>query len=453
MSWERPWATERRKLFAAAAWDAIALMIIYLCIYKLRLGEYPSDWGGWVKTTSAWLLLSYLFGRYSRTYSKEEGPSERFRRALGVAGVIIGGTVALAWVTNSTEGATKLKGFLLPLLAGSMLCSEIYWFATNGAATKRDVWIIAPKSEQEVMKGELVSMRETPGTAEFMDDTEIMKWLASAGIMSREIVISDSVELKDDEIEEVLIQRGMGRRIYRLIGWSEIRLGRIPPELASREWLLNEIGMNLQAGSLRWRIKRLGDVTVATCLLAVLWPVALVVSALVYCEDRGPVFYTQKRTGLHGKAISVCKFRSMRVGAETKGAVWSAKGDKRITKVGNFIRKFRVDEIPQLIGVLKGELSLIGPRPERPEIERELEKAIPHYRARHWVRPGLSGWAQVNYPYGASIEDSRNKLAYDLYYLKNAGIGMDLLIFAKTVRLVLFGKGAIAGGGEKEWRE
>ena len=118
--------------------------------------------------------------------------------------------------------------------------------------------------------------------------------------------------------------------------------------------------------------------------------------------------------------------------------------------LGRFLRKCRIDEIPQLIGLLKGDLSLIGPRPERPEIEVELEQAIPHYRARHWIRPGLSGWAQVNYPYGASIEDSRNKLAYDLYYLKNAGIGLDLLIFAKTIRLVMFGKGAIAKGAHSQ---
>ena len=444
MSWRRPWATERRKLFAAAAWDAIVLLGLYVFIYKLRLGEIPPDWGGLAKTTTAWICLSYLFGRYSGKSDKDEGPIGRSRRVLGVAVIMIGGTLAVGWATNSTEAATKLKGFLLPLLAGSMLLSEFFLAATKSAVKKRGVLIIAPKREQTILKKVILTMGEESGRIEFDDDSAMLKALRSEGEASREVVISDSNRLEDGDIEEVLAQKGQGREIFRLIEWSEIRLGRIPPELASREWLMNEVGMNLQAGSLTWRIKRLGDVTAGMVLISALVPIAALVAILIYLEDKGPVLYRQKRTGLHGKTITIWKFRSMKVDAEVNGAVWSGKGDKRITNVGRFIRRCRIDEIPQLIGVLRGELSLIGPRPERPEIEEVLERQIPHYRARHWIRPGLSGWAQVSYPYGASIEDTRNKLAYDLYYLKNAGIGLDLLIFAKTIRLVMFGKGAIA---------
>jgi len=446
LGWQRPWATERRRLFAAAAWDAIVLFTLYVCIYRLRLGEIPPDWGGWLKTTLAWLCFSYLFGRYSGRNGEDEGPIGRSKRALGVTVLIIGGTLAVGWATNSTEAATKLKGFVLPLLAGSMVLSEIFLAATKRAVLKRNAWIIVPRREQAVVQKELLTMRDQPGHIEIVDDSELLNKLRNRLETSREVVISDSTRLEDGEIEEVLIQEGQGRKIYRLISWSEVRLGRIPPELASREWLMNEVGMNLRAGSLTWRIKRLADVTVGITLISLLIPIAALVSALIYLEDKGPVLYRQKRTGLHGKTITISKFRSMRVGAETCGAVWSGKDDRRITKIGRIIRRCRIDEIPQLIGVLRGELSLIGPRPERPEIEVELEKSIPHYRARHWIRPGLSGWAQVNYPYGASIEDSRNKLAYDLYYLKNAGIGLDLLIFAKTIRLVMFAKGAIAKG-------
>ena len=444
MNLKRPWATERRKLLAAAAWDAVVLFAIYVYTYRFRLGEFPADWGGWIKTVTAWVFLSYLFGRYSGVNDKDEGPIGRWRRGLGVAIVIITVTLAAGWATNSTEAATKLKGFLLPLLGGTMILSEIFLEATRSAVLKRDVRIIAPKREQAILQKEIVTMRDVPCNADFVENSRILRELKYESQASVEIVISDSTRLEDGEIEEVLIQKGQGRKIFRLISWSEIRLGRIPPELASREWLMNEVGMSLQAGSLTWRIKRLADVTVGILLISVLWPVALLVSILIFWEDKGPVLYRQKRTGLHGRTITVSKFRSMRVGAETSGAVWSGKGDKRITKIGRFIRRCRIDEIPQLIGVLRGDLSLIGPRPERPEIEVELEQVIPHYRARHWIRPGLSGWAQVNYPYGASIEDSRNKLAYDLYYLKNAGIGLDMLIFAKTIRLVMFGKGAIA---------
>ena len=136
----------------------------------------------------------------------------------------------------------------------------------------------------------------------------------------------------------------------------------------------------------------------------------------------------------------------MRVNAETYGAQWASKRDPRITHIGKFIRATRIDELPQLINVINGDLSLIGPRPERPEIEENLEKQIPHYRVRHWIRPGLSGWAQVCYPYGASVEDSRMKLSYDLYYLRNSNLFLDFLITLKTIRLVAGAKGASPKG-------
>jgi len=162
----------------------------------------------------------------------------------------------------------------------------------------------------------------------------------------------------------------------------------------------------------------------------------LIAGFAIWIEDRGPVFYSQIRSGLYGKPIRIWKLRSMRVDAELSGIQWAKKSDSRITRSGAILRQLRVDELPQLWGVLRGELSLIGPRPERPEMEVNLEKQIPYYRVRHWIRPGLSGWAQVNYPYGNSVADSRMKLSYDLYYLRNAGILLDLLILIKTIRLV-----------------
>ena len=160
-------------------------------------------------------------------------------------------------------------------------------------------------------------------------------------------------------------------------------------------------------------------------------------------RDVGRFARSQERTGLFGSIIRVWKLRTMHTKAEAVGAQWAQRDDPRITRIGAWLRRTRIDELPQLISVLKGEMSLIGPRPERPEIELDLEERIPHYRSRHWVRPGLSGWAQVCYPYGASIEDSRKKLSYDIFYLRNANLFLDAFILIKTIRLVFRAEGAV----------
>ena len=175
------------------------------------------------------------------------------------------------------------------------------------------------------------------------------------------------------------------------------------------------------------------------------WPLMLLVALAILVESRGrgPVLFHQVRVGLNGKAFQVHKFRSMRTDAEADGvARWAMKNDSRITRVGAIIRKTRLDELPQVFNVLLGEMSLVGPRPERPEFVKQLAKEIPFYNERHRVKPGLTGWAQLSYPYGATIEDARNKLEFDLYYVKNASAFLDLIILLETVEVVLWGKGA-----------
>jgi lipopolysaccharide/colanic/teichoic acid biosynthesis glycosyltransferase len=186
----------------------------------------------------------------------------------------------------------------------------------------------------------------------------------------------------------------------------------------------------------------MGDVVIAATLLLATTPIVLLAALAIRLEDGGSALYSQIRTGLYGEPYQIWKLRSMRQQAELRGAQWAGRGDPRITRVGQWLRQLRLDELPQLVAVLKGEMSLIGPRPEQPELEVELEAQIPHYRVRHWIRPGLSGWAQVCFPYGASVADSRLKLSYDLYYLRNASLPLDLLILIKTIRLVTRGQGA-----------
>lgn len=183
------------------------------------------------------------------------------------------------------------------------------------------------------------------------------------------------------------------------------------------------------------------DIAFSLVLLLILFPILLIVAILVKITSEGPVFYQQIRTGEHGVPFAILKFRTMVKDAEKLGVKWAEKDDPRITKIGRFLRKTRLDELPQLINILRGDMSFIGPRPERPEFDETLSTSIPYWRLRYLVKPGLTGWAQVNFDYGASIEDSQEKLKYDLYYIKNFSFYLDLKIVFKTLQVVVFGKG------------
>jgi len=171
-------------------------------------------------------------------------------------------------------------------------------------------------------------------------------------------------------------------------------------------------------------------------------PIALITILLIKLESPGPVLYKQERVGMNGKPFVIMKFRSMRVDAEKAGPVWASSGDDRATRVGRVIRKIRVDEIPQFWNILRGEMSFVGPRPERPHFVSQLAEEIPYYDQRHLIAPGLTGWAQIKYPYGASIDDARQKLQYDLYYIKNQSLVLDAIILFETIKIILFGRGA-----------
>ena len=171
-------------------------------------------------------------------------------------------------------------------------------------------------------------------------------------------------------------------------------------------------------------------------------PLVIITAILIKLDSRGPVFYKQERVGKNGRAFTLTKFRSMKVDAEQDGPVWASKGDARTTRVGRVLRKSRIDEIPQFWNILKGEMSFVGPRPERPHFVAQLAQEIPYYEQRHLIAPGLTGWAQIKYPYGASMEDARQKLQYDLFYIKNQGLILDAIIIFETIKIIVFGRGA-----------
>ena len=253
------------------------------------------------------------------------------------------------------------------------------------------------------------------------------------------LVISDQIK-NNISFNRILKKLAKKIKIINVSDWYLSKILLIPPKLGKK--LINQNSFN-PIKNMEFFLKRLADIILSILILILSCPLLVVIAFLVHITDKGPIFYSQKRTGYLGKEIIIFKIRSMKINAEKNDPIWAAQNDSRITKIGKFIRKTRLDEIPQLISVIKGEMSLIGPRPERPSIEKDLLNNIPNYDLRHLIKPGLSGWAQVNYPYGASIEDSYMKLSFDLYYIAKFSIFLDFMIFFKTIILVSTAKGSI----------
>jgi len=282
--------------------------------------------------------------------------------------------------------------------------------------------------------------------------------LGKSLINPRVIGLTDDLEsiVKTEGIDRIVVAMGERRgqlptdRLLKLGLGGDVSIeegatfyervtGRVSLEMIRPSWLIFT-GRGRQA--------KLAAVTrnavhrfVALIALVFSLPIVLLTAILIKLDSRGPVFYKQERVGENGRSFVLTKFRSMRVDAETDGPVWASKRDERTTRVGRIIRKIRVDEIPQFWNILRGEMSFVGPRPERPHFVAQLAREIPYYEQRHLIAPGLTGWAQIKYPYGASIEDSRQKLQYDLFYIKNHSLLLDAIIMFETIKIILFGRG------------
>ncbi|MCC2677658.1 MAG: polyprenyl glycosylphosphotransferase [Pseudobdellovibrio sp.] len=275
------------------------------------------------------------------------------------------------------------------------------------------------------------------GSFEYLLSVHILQKIAPGPYI---YVVQDQ-SLSDEELQVLMQKKMHGFSILTITQFYEQVLRKIPIDLVNLKDLIFETGFELTSRMFLQRVKRVSDILLSFLLALVTWPVIFIFGWLHKFESPGPMFYSQNRTGKQGEIFKIYKLRSMRTDAEVNGAVWAQENDPRITKVGKFIRLTRIDELPQLLNVLKGDMSFIGPRPERPEFNVSLAEQIPFYDLRHSVRPGLTGWAQVRYPYGASVEDAKEKLQYDLYYIKNYSLLLDLEILVKTVQVVLFGKG------------
>lgn len=248
--------------------------------------------------------------------------------------------------------------------------------------------------------------------------------------------------LKDSKLVDILLQYKLnGLQFYNYLEFYEMYENKLPVSHLSSKWFLENSGFEIYYNNFNLRAKRLLDLIFAIIIGICTLPLMIMAAIIVKLESKGPIFFVQERIGEGNKKFNIVKFRSMTTDAEKNGPQWASKNDNRVTRWGKIMRATRIDELPQLWNVLRGEMSFVGPRPEREYFIQQLEKEIPYYNLRHTVKPGLTGWAQVMYPYGASVEDAYRKLQYDLYYIKHHDIIFDIKVLLKTITIVIFGKG------------
>lgn len=282
--------------------------------------------------------------------------------------------------------------------------------------------------------------REIDDFAKFIESRPQLGYKTIDDISLADIIIISEQAKKNPEFVHSLYEMILlGKTVSDFDKFYESIIGKIPVYLIEKVWFLENLAEIDK--KVFEKFKRVIDIILSIVLFVPLIMLYPFVAILIKISSKGPIFYRQKRVGKNSEIFEIIKFRSMIMNAETNGAQWASKNDRRATWIGNIIRKTRIDELPQVWNVLKGDLSFVGPRPERPEFVRQLTEQIPHYSMRHLVKPGLSGWAQINFPYGASVEDATEKMQYDLYYIKNRSFLLEVSIILKTITVILSRQG------------
>jgi sugar transferase (PEP-CTERM system associated) len=391
-------------------------------------------------------------------YGAEALRSLRFATARLLVAISLG-VIALAFVDFVLGGETFWRSTLAYAMGLSILLLVLNRMVVGGIlgaqAFRRRVLVLGagPRGDRLRELGErpesgfvivgYIGMNESQPVVEEAISRgaihNLTRFVENLGVS--EVVLALEERRNSLPLNDLLRIKTAGVHVNDFSSFVERETGRVDLDSVNPSWLIFSDGFSsLRAFSAA--AKRVFDVSASAVLLVLTGPVILLFALLVKFDSKGPAFFRQTRVGLYGQDFEVIKLRSMRTDAEAAGAQWATKDDPRITRVGRFIRKVRIDELPQAWSVLKGDMSFVGPRPERPEFVADLEEKLPYYAERHMVKPGITGWAQINYPYGASIEDSRQKLEYDLYYAKNYTPFLDLLILLQTVRVVLWHEGA-----------
>lgn len=390
------------------------------------------------------------------------------RTRLAIAGILVRLTlgfftaiVALSFIyylfPNIEMGRGVLALALIFSFSGMLIARVIFVAVTNQDVLKRRVLILGAGKRASVFntlrrrvdqKGYYVVgfiHLNSDRTVAIIDETKLIADQAPLYEIAERYEIDEIVVALDDRrkqfpLDDLLACKLQGVDVVDLQTFFERETGTIKLDLLHPSHFIFSDGF--KQSLVQDVVKRMFDIVSSSILLVMTCPIMLLAAVLIKLEDRGPIFFQQIRVGKGSEPYTVLKFRSMRVDAERDGkAQWATKNDRRITRVGDIMRKTRIDELPQIYNVLKGEMSFVGPRPERPEFATGLSEKIPYYRERHRVKPGITGWAQICYPYGASDKDSYEKLQYDLYYAKNHNVFLDLTILMQTAEVILFGKG------------
>jgi sugar transferase (PEP-CTERM system associated) len=432
---------------AIASWIGAAVTALAAAPARggLQVGEaLPALAATALAFVATFQLAIYLSDLYDlRVATEDRSRGVRVLRAVGIAALMMGLTM-MASRFNPPEGA--LLGGATGAILGTVLVRiglrgvvgepERILIVGNG---KRARWLAKAAVEQGEFGFEVCGMIEPRRDSNRGSGEERIDEIA-ARLDAQYVVLASEDPRGSGWSEELLRCRIAGRRVYDIAGFCERVLRRIPVlHLRASDLAFAD---ELSISNLRRISKRACDIVAATALLALAAPLMVLVALAIKLDSPGPVFYRQERIGKDGKPFWLWKFRSMARDAEANGAMWARENDGRATRVGKILRKARIDEVPQAFNVLFGEMSFVGPRPERPVFVAELKNQIPFYELRELVRPGITGWAQIRYSYGASVEDARNKLEFDLYYLRNGSLFLDLMIIFHTFRHVLLGRGA-----------
>lgn len=418
----------RKNLFLFFCLDFIVFLFVKL--YKSQQEISFQNTSLTFLLSIAWGLISYINGKYSY-FTHDEYLFKKLYRLLksnliSLTLIYLMDKVLIVFFPGIIPFG-KNKIILLGLI--SFILQSLKFFIYKIKNKKIIIYLIGNNSEKDTFKN--LTMHKN---IQFINKLPIYK-----GTFENITILTLNSSKNYNNINKD--NPNLKIKVLSPFKWCEQYLNRIPIEYLNSDEV-NKHNWFIEFDSFNWRLKRFGDVILSFLLMIITIPLIAIFSLLIYLEDRGPAFYSQIRTGINGKEFKITKLRTMKHNSEKFGPVWATKNDKRITKIGSFLRKTRMDELPQLASVLIGDMSLIGPRPERPEIEISLKKNIPFYEMREVIKPGLSGWAQVNYPYGASIQDSKIKFSYELFYIINQSFWLDLLIFIKTIKLIITMKGA-----------
>lgn len=459
----------RNPVMTMAALDVAALVAAFMLAVGLRFGfdsglVRESLGPTWPRALSftLWVLLGLLSMGLYRLRQRPTSAETVARVILGVALGSIGNVLFFYLFPELTLGrAVMAIGLpiscillvvthlaILNILDESSIKRRVLVVGTGEAAAK--VGRLRRRSDRrrfEVVGFVMVTDTGSPGgVASPISSTMTLQEGAAVQDVD-EVVVALDDRRGTLPLDFLFRTKQRGILVTDIVDFLERETERLDLDILKPSWLLYE--RSSQAAIIyRW-FKRFFDVLFAALLLLVCLPVLVMVVVLIRCEDglRQPVFYRQRRVGRNGRDFFLLKFRSMRVDAEKgTGPRFASSDDDRVTRVGRVIRRFRVDELPQLLNVIVGDMSIVGPRPERPEFVEAISQQLPLYAYRHGLRPGLTGWAQLNFPYGASVEDAREKLSYDLYYIKNTNLVVDLLILLQTLEVVVWGRGTTMSG-------